>query len=70
LHTAQLHPITGTPCDVPVPKNVTFIGTNIQKEFNNVLLGFVQTEDLHINTYSNDPKTNICSVKKLTAKML
>jgi hypothetical protein len=24
LHTAQVHAITGTPCDVPVPKKVTF----------------------------------------------
>jgi hypothetical protein len=23
VHTSQLHAMTGTPCDVPVPKNVT-----------------------------------------------
>jgi hypothetical protein len=25
VHTLQLQAIMGTPCDVPVPKNVTFI---------------------------------------------
>ena len=25
LHTIQLQPIRGTPCEVPVPKNITFI---------------------------------------------
>ena len=28
-HTSQRQPITGTPCDVPVPKNVSFIATKI-----------------------------------------
>src|SRR6478672_10092068 len=25
VHTTQSHPMKGTPCDVPVPRNVTFI---------------------------------------------
>jgi hypothetical protein len=31
-HTSHLQPITGTPCDVPVPKNVIFIATKIQNK--------------------------------------
>ena len=30
-HTGQRQPMTGTPCEVPVPKNVSFIRTKIAK---------------------------------------
>ncbi len=29
VHTLQRHPITGTPCEVPVPKKVSFIPTKL-----------------------------------------
>jgi len=29
-HTSHRHPMTGTPCEVPVPKKVTFMGTKLQ----------------------------------------